>query len=601
MSEHSMATSQHHLVSGTVPEENSPLWRRLVEMAPFAVQLYSKQGIWVWSNAAARTIPELRPSRQRGGSLLDNPELSTKLLRALSGALMEPIDALRERVGIEPVLAPIESTAGPHFEAQAVPMRDEAGEVRVVAVIWHEMPQMHPEEDFGSREVDILREDALAQIVRTDPLTGLANRLGFQQSLDNEMARALRTRTELSVLVVDLDHFREICNTHGHRAGDEVLVQIAQAIRREVLRGSDVVARLGGDEFSISLPETPAEGAVHVADRILQTLSAHPVVLKSGTELRITATIGLATAPDHAETTEDLLSAVETAMYEAKARGRNRRLMFDPSFADKDAQMSRWTEARGRILPGLLDGTAEFFPYFQPIVDLDSGLVVAHEALARCRTADGVQSAGEFIASAEHFGLISKIDRTMLHASLDVLIQAHRNGHSASAVSVNLSALDMQHESLIQEIQDKLIESDLPRGSLILEITETAAIHDLEQAQRFISALRELGAKIALDDFGAGYTSLPTLKHLDLDLVKLDISFIRNLDKSPADRKLVKALNEMAHSLGVKTVAEGVETKEIYEIVMDLGVDRAQGYWIARPQAEWREIHGLPSRLSSRS
>lgn len=560
-------------VSGP-PDAGHRIWRRLAEEAPCAIQLFDAAGRWRWSNAAARAHRGLEPEDLSDYSILEDPKLHSGIRAALCGAFPQAPSVLKPSLDDTEDLRPLGGLV-----PRPVPLYLDDGTFEGVAVVW-----TRGEIDFEDSSTEIRFQ--LSQFVALDPLTGLHNRDALQQGLERELHRLRQVPADLTLLLVDLDHFWEICSTHGHKVGDEVLVEIGKLIRRQVRRTTDIVARIGGDEFALLLPDTSVAGGYHMGRRFLANLITQPVQLSNGSELRITASVGLAGAPVHATTPEELLAAAETAMYEAKRRGRNRLITFHSDFARSD-EASRFTEARGRILPELLDGTAEFLPYFQPILDLRTGRIAAHEALARCRTPTGVQSAGEFIVSAEHFGLISSIDRTMLIKSLDALREARRTGETDGSVTVNLSALDLEHDAFLNDVEKMFQDSGLEPGALILEITETAAIRDLALARDFVDRLRGCGIRFALDDFGAGYSSLPALKSLALDWVKLDMSFTRNLRTSPADRQLVKALGELARGLEIETVAEGVEDAETLDLVRELGIDYAQGYHIARPQPNW--------------
>lgn len=424
-------------------------------------------------------------------------------------------------------------------------------------------------------------EAELVRLALVDSLTELANRRRFQQVLEEALAESRRAGTAGALFFIDLDMFKHINDTLGHPAGDEVLQQVA-ALLRSTLRPGDTAARLGGDEFAIVLPHTDGRQAARLADRLLAAIRRARFA-GGETPVALTASAGVVLFPDHGETVTELLSKADMALSEAKESGRDNWALFTP-----DSRWQQEMEARLLWRRRISDALAQdqFVLHYQPILDLRRNAVTHHEALLRMVGEGGeLISPGEFLGVAERFDLIQQIDRWVLDRALQQLAALRRAGRS-QVLEVNLSGRTLTDPELPGLIRRGLADRGVDPASLVLEITETAAIRDLEQAERFIGEMKALGCRFALDDVGAGFASLYFLKRLPVDYVKIDGAFIRNLPHDTADQHLVRALANVCRELGKRTVAEFVDSEESLRLVRAYGVDYAQGYLIGRPGPE---------------
>ncbi len=421
-------------------------------------------------------------------------------------------------------------------------------------------------------------ESRLLELANHDPLTGLYNRRRFSEEIDTQLAIARRNAFEGAVLFLDLDQFKDVNDSRGHRAGDELLVELASLLRGCV-READVVARLGGDEFAIMLSHTHEQDAVAMASRILTAIRARPFVA-GGTPIVITASVGVALFPKHADSADEILSSADLAMYQAKENGRNRVCMFEPGLDWQRAVESRvWWQHRIRLA---LSNDA-FLLHGQPIVDVQTGAVTQYELLLRDVRIDGtLVPPGTFLPIAERSGLIRDIDRWVVARAIDVLRRIQRN-HTDLRIEVNLSAKAFDDPQLLPLIERRIEESGIDPAGLIFEVTETAAIADLDRARAFIETLKRLGCMFALDDFGVGFSSFAYLKYLPVDYLKIDGSFVRDLMQNEVDQHLVQAIVTVARALGKKTIAEYVPDRETLDLLRRYGVDFAQGFGIGEP------------------
>ena len=412
-----------------------------------------------------------------------------------------------------------------------------------------------------------------------DDLTKLPNRAFFFDVLQRSLARAKRHGDfQFAVLFVDLDHFKIINDSRGHAIGDALLERVARLLERCV-RPYDIVARLGGDEFAILLSELhdPAE-ATRVAQRIHAEL-ALPIDL-DGSEVYSTASIGIALGSSTYERSEHILRDSDLAMYAAKARGRSRHEWFEPSMRGNAVR-------RLDIQTGLRHAIArqEFLIEYQPIVSLPTGLVVGFEALVRWNhPVRGVLPPSEFIPEAEITGMIIQIDRSVLHeACRQIRAWQVQFGDDNLTVSVNLSSKHFVHENLLDEIHRALRQNDLSARSLKLEITETVLMENVEAAAATIAHLSEIGVALYIDDFGTGYSSLSYLTRLPLRVLKVDRSFVSQLSSDPRGVEIARTVVNLAHSLRLVSLAEGIETEEQLVKLRSLGCELGQGYWFSRP------------------
>ncbi len=438
---------------------------------------------------------------------------------------------------------------------------------------------------------EIARAETLAGTQASrDPVTGFVTRAAFQEILEKAIEDANRAKRPLALLFFDLDDFKALNDTHGLAAGDEYLRRLGEALTR-ALRPGRVFARLGGDEFGLLSPDTTSAEAALEADNLVRFLTEFSPTFE-GRKLQITASVGVAVYPAHGQRASDLMLAADLAMHQAKARGRARFILHDPT-------------ARERERIGLLRGQADrirtalsagrFVPLFQPISEVPTGRIVAAETLVRLREEDGsLTSPDEFLDAAERFGFVTAIDRVVIGSTFDALIAARKRISPDLEVSINLSGLDFEDDALVADISRLARLKGIRPSRITFEITETAALRDLGRVQDFTGALTSEGFKFALDDFGVGFSSFRYLRDLPMSTLKFDQSYVRDLPHKMENRVFVRGIAEICRGFGVKTVAEGVETPEILTILRELGVDRAQGYHIGYPAIELPARPGEP-------
>ena len=426
-------------------------------------------------------------------------------------------------------------------------------------------------------------EHDLQQLADHDALTGLFNRRRFEGELARGVAYAARYGGELAALVLDVDNFKFVNDTLGHKAGDELIQSVAGLLRRR-LRTTDVLARLGGDEFALLLPQSDAEGAGRVAQSILEDIRGH-VVIVGGRRVSMTVSIGVALLGEaHGDEAvsrgDELMVDADLAMYEAKLHGRNRVAVFTADRARQARLQARdtWVD---RIRDALdHDG---FVLHAQPILDLASGEVSQHELLIRLRDDDGsLIPPSAFLPSAERHDLIQAIDRWVARAAIALIAEHEAAGHELR-LEVNLSGKSMGDPELTRLIEHELGRTQINPASLIFEVTETAAIANMDAAQEFADTLVGLGCRFALDDFGTGFGSFYYLKYLPVTYLKIDGEFIERLAGNETDQLMVQAIVQVARGLGKATIAEFVEDAATQQLLRDYGVDYAQGYHVGRP------------------
>lgn len=422
-------------------------------------------------------------------------------------------------------------------------------------------------------------QDQLAQLADQDPLTGLMNRHRFHAELGKRIQHAVRYQRPLSLLFIDVDQFKYVNDTLGHAAGDKFLSEIAALIARG-RRETDLVGRLGGDEFGVLLPETSAEGANQVAQRLLHHLHQTDFVIEHR-RLHGSASIGIATCPDHGRDGETLLTRADIAMYRAKQGGRNRTHVFSDEDLGLDRQMRATIYWEERLKQALKDDRLTLL--YQPIRRLTGLPREAYEVLLRLVDGDDKLIApGEFLETAERSGLIEEVDLRVVRMACETQARCRREGRPLS-LSINLSGYQFNNLAVSEAIQGIIRETGADATRLTFEITETSALRNVALAEKFIRRLKGLGCRFALDDFGAGYTSLSHLRNIPLDVIKIDGCFVQRLDQSPRDQALVEAVTDMGHALGLEVTAEFVENEATLKLLERMGVDHAQGYHIGRP------------------
>jgi diguanylate cyclase (GGDEF)-like protein/PAS domain S-box-containing protein len=424
-------------------------------------------------------------------------------------------------------------------------------------------------------------EAHLVWIADHDPLTNLFNRRRFQSEFEQQLKIAERYQNKGAVLYFDLDQFKYVNDTSGHTAGDKLLKKVAETLQ-QVVRTSDTLARLGGDEFALLIPETGAEGASLLAQKIMGKLRA--IEFQSdGNIHNISASIGISIFPEHGSTVQDFMSNADLAMYQAKEAGRGRWHLFTPEDQAKELLKVRvlWKEKIETALEN-----ERFILHYQPILDIKSNKISHAEALVRMIGCNGeVIMPNDFIPTAEHTGLIDQLDITVLKLAFETL-RTLRAANNPLKLSVNLSGRAFSNPELIRFLKEGLNESDIDAEKLIFEVTETTAVANFSAAKEMMSEIKKTGAKFALDDFGVGYASFYYLRQLPVDYVKIDGSFIRQLAKHKEDQVLVQAIAEISRISGKQTIAEFVEDQAILDLIETYGIDYAQGYHIAKPSAE---------------
>ncbi len=420
-------------------------------------------------------------------------------------------------------------------------------------------------------------EAEIRHLAHSDALTGLANRFSLYARLGQAMADARRSGQSLAVLFLDLDRFKTINDSLGHHVGDALLVQVADRLRGCV-READTVARLGGDEFVVALQDVGcAANAAHVAGKLLARLSAPYVV--DGTELHAAPSIGISLFPDDCADATGLLRNADAAMYHAKASGRANYQFFT-------AELNRAATAR-LILEGKLRRAVErgeFELWYQPLIAACDGTLIGVEALARWRhPQDGLIAPDQFIPLAEETGMITAIGAWVLGEACRQAVRWREQGLGALRVAVNVSARQLRDASFAEAVAGALAASGLEAGALELEITESSIMEQPERAIDLLRALKALGVHIAIDDFGTGYSSLSHLKRFPLDRLKIDRSFVSDIEHDANDAAIVAAAVSVAHNLGLSVVAEGVESAEQVARLRKLGCDVLQGFHFSRP------------------
>lgn len=417
-----------------------------------------------------------------------------------------------------------------------------------------------------------------------DPLTGLNNRRYFNDILQVEQARSQRHGHEFSVLMVDLDDFKDVNDTYGHPCGDMVLKRVAEEMLSP-MRVGDTVTRIGGDEFAIILSETGAEGARNVAEKLCKQIHDLVFCCENGIEFHITASIGVITYPGNAKTLSDLIAGADQSLYRAKQQGKDSVISLE-SVQDV-LHSSRLTRGYAEKLRHCLN-EGRVIPHYQPIVNCQTGELFAYEALARVREPDGeIIAAGSFIETIEKYGMGRELDRAIIRRALEDL-RAHIAVHGFSfELFINLSAQEINSRGILAYAEQVCIELDIPLNLIVFEITERDAISDMTRMRAFIDDLRRKGFLFALDDFGSGYNSFHYLRELSFDFVKIDGDFVKNILSSKTDQILVHNLSRLCQDLGVRTIAEFVESEKVLRMLRAMGVDYVQGYHLGRPASHF--------------
>ncbi len=463
----------------------------------------------------------------------------------------------------------------------AVPHKTEEGEVDLLSFIARDQSERKRFDDH------------LSFLADHDPLTSLYTRKRFVEELGREIARSHRSGAAGAVVLIDLDDFKYVNDTQGHRNGDRLLTSLAHVLRQTV-RANDLLARLDGDEFAVLVTETQPSRVDFVVERLLKAVRNHFVHVGEQ-PIGVTASAGIAFFPEQGASAEEVLSRADQALDRAKRQGRDQFAMFkqdDKWQAQVDSRLSgekliREALARGR-----------FVLHAQPILDLRSNEVVQYELLIRMLDEQNqLVPPASFLYTAERFGLIRSIDRWVVRQAIRLISEQRALGNYVR-LSVNLSAKSVGDLELTTHIEKELAEGGVEPGQLTIEITETTTVNDAERSKIFAIAMKQIGCRLALDDFGVGFNTMQTLKHLPVDYLKIDGSFIRDLPSNKVDQHLVRAMVEVARALKKRTVAEFVSSAEILKVVRDSGVDFAQGFFIGKPDAVEKLLPGSPQRAT---
>lgn len=425
-------------------------------------------------------------------------------------------------------------------------------------------------------------ENELTYQAQHDSLTGIFNRKFFQQELERVVSRVARSAADCAVFYMDLDQFKYVNDTVGHAAGDKLLLETTALLRNHIREG-DLLARFGGDEFTVLLYNIEREEACTVAEG-LRKLFENYQFMDSGKSFNVTLTLGIACITNQTASADEVLSQADIACNIAKANGRNRIHIAEPGNNEKDGLANDMGWAN-RVRDAFENDN--FSLVYQPIFSVDNGEVNDYEVLLRMQRENGdVILPGGFMPAAERFGLVHNVDRWVATRAITHLDELTRKYNRELRFAINLSGRAFEDKELLPLIKGLINDSSLSPSQLTFEITETAAIANLQDATRFITKLKDLGCEFALDDFGSGFCSFSYLKKLPVDKLKIDGSFVKNLASTHVDQAMVQSMNQIAHALGKKTIAEFVENAQTLEILKNYGVDFAQGNYLGLPTSK---------------
>jgi len=551
--------------------QRSEQWfRGLVQHSSDVIAVLDEAGVFTYASPAVVQLAGLSPAQLRGRNFVE-------LLRRDDA---HGLDQVRRAIQLDPpgvrnlelALARPDGTSRT-AEITVTDLRDDPSVSGLVLNI----------RDITDRKR--LEEDLRHQVMHDD-LTGLGSRVQFTDQLANALGPARRPGSKVAALFVDVDDFKNVNDSLGHAAGDQLLVEISSRLLGR-LRLHDRAARFGGDEFAILLTDVYGDSDVTtVADRLISELS-QPVTLL-GQEVQLSVSVGVAIDDRGTESPEDLLRSADVAMYEAKAQGKGRWAMFEPGMADQTLERFEISNALGAAIEN-----DELMVYYQPIVDLESGRSVGVEALVRWdHPIRGMISPASFIPLAERNGLIVPLGRAVLQKAVTQVAQWRRDGHDIYA-SVNVSAVQLQREGIVAEILAIVDEAKMDRGAVVLELTESALIDDSDLVVARIDALRAAGVLVAIDDFGTGYATLKYADEFSADILKIDQTFVAKLEDQD-DSTIVSTVLSIAEGMGAKTIAEGIEVPDQHRRLMTLGCKLGQGYYFSRPAP----AHAIAQTLS---
>jgi diguanylate cyclase (GGDEF)-like protein len=426
-------------------------------------------------------------------------------------------------------------------------------------------------QDVSSR---IQAEERLQYLATRDALTGLPNRVLLQERLTQAIAKAKRSGERVGVLFIDLDRFKNVNDTLGHRIGDELLKRVTTTLSH-ALRQTDLLARLGGDEFMVIVEEFDDPEVLNRIAQKLQDAVSQPFEVEEH-DIYVTSSIGISVYPDDGDAPEELLKHADVAMYRSKELGRNTYQFFD---ADLAAHRLEQHTLEAALRNAVKENALAL--HYQPVVRITDNAIVGAEALLRWHDPDHGDVAPQvFIPLAEESGLIHVLGEWVLRTAALQCVAWHKAGLPLK-VSVNLSGRQFYREDLAQRITDIVREAGCKPEWVELEVTESSLLHDLDSIKKVLQQLREDGFAVAIDDFGTGYSSLSHLKHFPIDTLKIDISFIADIETDPGDAAITEAIIALARGLGLRVVAEGVATREQFDFLGARGCHCFQGYLIS--------------------
>jgi diguanylate cyclase (GGDEF)-like protein/PAS domain S-box-containing protein len=538
-------------------KDSEEKYRTLVQSSPFCIHQIDDSGCIASMNKAGLNMMGLKKEADIIG--------------------MSYLDAVceRDRAHIEQLLIQaqagqeahydFEATNGRHFQSCFIPVHG-SDQIHMMGIT----------QDITEKKVS---EELIWHQANFDSLTNLPNRDMFSDRMEQEIKKGKRYQTSFALLFIDLDHFKGVNDTLGHNMGDILLVEAARRIGA-CLRESDTVARFGGDEFTVILPSLEQASSVErIAQSIIDTL-AQPFQLEHESVF-VSASIGVTLYPDDATEVEDLYKFADQAMYVAKNKGRNRYSLFTKSLQESAENKRSITNALREAL-----SKNQLEVYYQPIVELDTGNIQKAEALIRWKHPQhGIVSPAEFIPLAEESGLIVDIGEWIFKQAANQVKRFRDQFHPQFQISVNKSPVQFFDEQYQASClwEQYLLELGLPGDSIAVEITEGLLLDSSSHVNERLLAFRDAGIQVSVDDFGTGYSSLSYLKKFDVDYIKIDQSFICNLGVSDDDLALCEAIIVMAHKLGMKVIAEGVETSYQREVLVTAGCDYIQGYLVCKP------------------
>ena len=465
---------------------------------------------------------------------------------------------------------------GRFFECASVPQRLDD---RCIGRVW----------SFRDVTDRIRAERRIRHSAYHDPLTRLPNRALFQDRLAQEVGRARRADNNTAVLLLDLDRFKTINDTLGHGAGDKLLVEVAHRLKVRT-RESDTIARLGGDEFVLIVSALRyKDDAAAIAEQLLEVLK--PPFQIAEHELHVSASIGIAIFPEDGDDGTTLMQNADMALYRAKELGRDNYQLFETKLNQRAMERLVLERDLGRAIHD-----QEFILRYQPQYDLKTGQMRGVEALVRWQQGDQIVSPARFIPIAEECGLIVPLGRWVIEEATRACVEFNKQSSDPLRLCVNVSALQIQRPNFANEVSEILQASGLPPDRLVVELTESALMQKPEQGSYAMEQLQQMGVRIAMDDFGTGHSSLNYVSVLPISMLKIDRSFVLNCTKRKTDASILAAIVTMGHAMGLKVLAEGVETEEQATMLREQGCDEVQGFLYSRPISKDRLMQLLGAR-----